>query len=377
MDIIIWGCGKIGKYVFDCLKEYPNENNVIDVVDSDLSKVGKKFENINIKSVEELNRYVDSDVAVLVAFDNCKYVHNKLVEMGIRNFGFVVDSVWLEKKKIGHDILNDSNIIWKNGRKPYLNTIEFQVVDWCNLNCKGCSHFSSLFEKNIYIEKEELYRDLEKISKYIEVGLINILGGEPLLHPEISEIVCKTRELFDHSDIVIVTNGLILPDMPREFFEICREANIEFSISGYAPTLRIKEQIEQKLIAYKVKYYMKTGKETFGKNIDLRGENDKVSAMQYCRERFCHHLRNGKIYKCAFEALGNTFFESFDYCNRVDGGISISDGNDWAEIISKLDYEPCDACKYCGKEERFEWKTTNKPTKYDWLVNDFSEEYQS
>ena len=43
---------------------------------------------------------------------------------------------------------------------PFLNYLETNVVDRCNLNCKGCAHFSNIYDNN-YVDLVYYERDIK------------------------------------------------------------------------------------------------------------------------------------------------------------------------------------------------------------------------
>lgn len=64
------------------------------------------------------------------------------------------------------------------------------IVNHCNLNCIGCGHFSPLATE-YFLPVEEFKKDCERLN-YLTNGDIErmeIMGGEPLLHPSIIEII--------------------------------------------------------------------------------------------------------------------------------------------------------------------------------------------
>ena len=114
-------------------------------------------------------------------------------------------------------------------------TIEYHLVDSCNLKCAGCSHYSSLLDKLTYPTLEEIIADLTLLKNKIGDNLttLRLLGGEPLLHPQICECLTAIRNIFPISHIVIVTNGILLKKMSEEFYNICRSSHIEIDITDY------------------------------------------------------------------------------------------------------------------------------------------------
>jgi len=114
-------------------------------------------------------------------------------------------------------------------------TIEYHLVDSCNLRCAGCTHYSSLLDKLTYPTLEEIIDDLTLLKNKVGDNLttLRLLGGEPLLHPQICECLTKIRNIFPITHIVIVTNGILLKKMSEDFYNICRSSHIEIDITDY------------------------------------------------------------------------------------------------------------------------------------------------
>ena len=110
--------------------------------------------------------------------------------------------------------------------------LEHHIVDHCNLNCAGCSHFSPLAEP-WFEDFEDFKRDFTELSKVADVGMIRLMGGEPLLHPDVNKFLILTRQLFPNSGIQLVTNGVLLKKRKEEILETCNNANITICISNY------------------------------------------------------------------------------------------------------------------------------------------------
>jgi ABC-2 type transport system ATP-binding protein len=73
---------------------------------------------------------------------------------------------------------------------------EVHLVEHCNLNCKGCYHFSPL-AKEEFLFLTEWEKDCKQLSTLFKdrIGHISLMGGEPLLHPDICEFMRITREI--------------------------------------------------------------------------------------------------------------------------------------------------------------------------------------
>ncbi len=103
--------------------------------------------------------------------------------------------------------------------------IEFDVTLQCNFSCLNCNRHSNFNNLKAHSDKEKsvglnLYENtdvtLDAVDKFIEdvkqndsVDRIHLIGGEPLVHPQMDEIVTKIRnELYGRyvNDILIISN---------------------------------------------------------------------------------------------------------------------------------------------------------------------------
>ena len=87
------------------------------------------------------------------------------------------------------------------------NTLQIFITNRCNLSCKGCFARNIMKTSNLDITIAEY---TEVVKKFIDKGgqHINIIGGEPLLHPRLKRII-EITHCFDLSSH-LYTNGLFL-----------------------------------------------------------------------------------------------------------------------------------------------------------------------
>jgi hopanoid biosynthesis associated radical SAM protein HpnH len=97
-----------------------------------------------------------------------------------------------------------------NDKFPLL--VELEPLFACNLKCAGCGKIAqpaSLLKQRMPVE--------QAVNAIEESGapMVSIAGGEPLMHPQIDEIV---RQLLDRKKIVFLcTNALLLPKHLHKF----------------------------------------------------------------------------------------------------------------------------------------------------------------
>src|SRR6516225_2191697 len=74
----------------------------------------------------------------------------------------------------------------------------------CNLACKYCNEFDD-FSKPV--PTETMFRRVDRLAE-LGTSVITISGGEPLLHPELDEIIRRIRERGCIA--TLITNGYLL-----------------------------------------------------------------------------------------------------------------------------------------------------------------------
>ncbi len=103
--------------------------------------------------------------------------------------------------------LNDNPIGW------------LEVTDKCNIYCRGCYRLNRTGHKPLEQVKEEI----DFLQEWRNCDNISIAGGEPLIHPNILEIVAYIRERGMKP--LILTNGVKLVDN-RPLMEELKKAGI-------------------------------------------------------------------------------------------------------------------------------------------------------
>lgn len=367
--IAIWGAGKFGEYIFTQLKKQ-YDNCIVCFVDKNENLAGQKIHNVQIIKPEQLQSDEFQIDFLLISFIDGISIYDQLLKFKNLKVGIIRNCVFSQQLELKDNLDVDRNIFWvESGDKPLLKYLETNIVDYCNLNCKGCSHFSNLFNVGDMVPFDVYCKDLELISKHVNLFQFRMLGGEILLNERLIDYIKVTRKLLPNTEIWIVTNGILIPKQKEEFFYQCKQNEIGIDISVYSPTTYVRDAILECLKKYNLNFHF-TGKiVTFGKNIDVGGCANKFNAMKNCREHTCHFFRAGRIYKCPFEALGNKFFEYYEINIKLLGGINIYDKElDWNKLIYCLENEPVEACRYCGDETQYKWSVSNCPTMNDWTI---------
>ncbi len=105
-------------------------------------------------------------------------------------------------------------LFWLNSDKSYLPYLETHLIDSCNLNCKSCGHYASLFTDKDFYALDEFRRDIRQLADNVDLVMLRMMGGEPLKLKNLDEYIEIARQYLPNTNLRIVTNGLLIPNLP-------------------------------------------------------------------------------------------------------------------------------------------------------------------
>lgn len=261
------------------------------------------------------------------------------------------------------------------------------IIDACNLNCRGCLTFSPCAKRTegLKMEPEQLDRDLKRISELFDqeqLQLITISGGEPLLHERVSEFPYIVRKYFPKVHLRLVTNGVLLLRQPEAFWSACRDTGLVIEQTKYPIELdfdQIRETAKYHGVGYDFMDDTGESQKTLMKfpisenimNEDkLRDQNERNNFMRCWEANQCLRLGYGKMYTCS----RIPHMELFNRCFGTDYPISQADGIDIykaqsSEEIFAFLATPAPFCRYCMPDKitgGFPWGTSELDP-HEWI----------
>lgn len=341
MNIYVYGTGKIGSKIEERLAQYNLE--LTGYIDS--YKTGK-FKDKPIVKAGNLS----ADDYVIISVLNTSSImdiYSTLRDCGIKNIYWYYDALcsWDENNRKDffreqcHDLTNWGRLIMPH--------IELHISDKCNLNCKGCSHFSPLYDEINAVYEDKL-SDIRKIKALFDnIFRIDILGGEPLLNHELSKYIIGLREELPDTFIQIYTNGLLLPGLDDSVMQLIHDNNIGVSISEYAPTHKMIDKITDRLNQFQIRYHIAEydDKQVFNTPISTSPDS-KYPKM--CISDGCITVDNGRISRCPTLMYISKFNEYFNQNLPTDGIYNIDDYSDGYMILEDMKKD-IPLCKHCIK----------------------------
>ncbi len=359
--IVLWGAGKVGGVVAHAIKS--RGLRIAAFVDSASDKQGKMYLDCPVISPQQLYaQYSDAIVIVSCAFpivyDELRKnptvtvydPHSFLLEINFSGYTGGLTSEFASR--LVENALRNYAMYY--GKGLLIERLLFLLTDKCTLNCKNCDGYIPYHTHPKTDSLETIKSSYEKIIEVCgRVETIDLLGGEPLLHPNIAQV---TRYFVNDnrcSRVMIISNGTIVPN--SELINVLKSPKCTFRISDYGNLSRHKDEIiallEKEKIKYEVTNYqywdrIPTIQRRYDSPEQLDAKYDACTANVF-------YVKHGKLFQCTFVAglsdLGQAMLPDFEknYVNLL-----LSNHKKVTHQIEKFVHQVhqrqhLDACKYC------------------------------
>lgn len=339
--ICIWGAGIRGTQL--CQELQGLEVEVDCFCDKDPEKQGQFYHHVPCVSLETLKKEKEIHL-VIISIDEKYGVFSQLAQEGF-------PSVVMQK-----ELEQIPEFIQQKG--SFLTYFVLNILDHCNLNCQGCDHFSNIAEKR-FVSLTDIEKDTQRMAALLDGRLprMGIMGGEPLLHPDLLDILSISRDCFPNTLIQLVTNGLLLLRQSQEFWDCCRQSQIEIVTTKY-PINQDYNAMEEMAKAQGVsfRFYGSTGeiqKTSYKNPLDVSGTADFQKNYQLCYLKDnCNLLMEGYFYPCTIMPNIRHFNKEFSYDIQIEeeDRLNIYQISSPEEILS-FKKKAKQFCRYCLPEK--------------------------
>lgn len=246
----------------------------------------------------------------------------------------------------------------RNDPRVFIPNVEFYITNVCNLTCKNCNRFNDHDFKG-WQRWSDYESQYQQWANHVRLQRITILGGEPLLNPDVCDWIDGINLLWGKS-VQVLTNGTRLNHVPGLYNRMAKFRDpklpwvrnwIGVSLHNEKDRDRCFSEIE-KFLQGPTQYYRSSDaynadqSYTWGADhafVDSNGmrvhvweydsfyrsavqknhqgkfilfDNDPVQAHQVCgfAQFKCYHFIRAKLYKCGPVAL----FSEFDQQHTFD-----------------------------------------------------------
>jgi hypothetical protein len=247
------------------------------------------------------------------------------------------------------------------------------INDSCNMSCAHCSHFAPLVKEPWFISKEEFEKEVLKLREVFGEHLqrLVLIGGEPLLHPDIFDLIKIAVRVFAGSRtfVKIITNGtLLLPFLARHV-SFLKEHNVHVY---YSSADGMPQRFRHCLSSMDLPIFKKRVQWT-KRILNLKGDSDEVKVFSGCplQGATCTQYSHGYITPCGTSATVHLFNEYFKSNIPVlsEVGYNLFDSQVTYEGVLAYLRSPCVMCRFCGADNVVftPWKKSEK-TMEEWTA---------
>lgn len=177
----------------------------------------------------------------------------------------------------------------------------------CNLNCRDCLNFNPHMKKHIVYTVEQVKENIDLFFNAVDlIYRFQFTGGEPLLYPNLREVIKYTKDKYDSQIIRLemVTNGTVVPS--DEMCQFLSENAIYVFLDDYTMSLdqvhcEKRKEIEQKFKEFNVNYCNNYVEKWYSlyPNDYVRNEEESEKFYDICKNPFSS-VENGYIESCNY-----------------------------------------------------------------------------
>jgi hypothetical protein len=195
-----------------------------------------------------------------------------------------------------------------------------------------------------------LREELSILAESFHATEARVLGGEPLLHPDIVAVLASVRDSGICDSIRVITNGLLLPRVQGGFWEVVDEVSVSVYPGRELPTDTAK-RLEATAATHGVRLKFKRF-DCFRESYSEMGTTDGdlvervFRTCQLANVWRCITVWQGRLYRCPQSLFLPTALNALK--DAVEG-IEISRQPDFLDsLVAFLESdEPLASCRYC------------------------------
>ena len=236
--------------------------------------------------------------------------------------------------------------------------IDIPITDLCNLNCAGCLSFSSLSKRANNIDISETTESIKTLlDKGIKPCMITLSGGEPLLYPNLKDLIHGIRKHYDGC-LNIITNGILLEKRLDDIIEAD-----EVTLSMYQGINYNRQILLLKEIKKQICIHPRTKDHFINLGLSEIKNTDEKTTEIFENKCFlnCLSLKDNRLYSCRVTSNIHVLNEYFN----TNFKISNSDYLDIDEITSKDEIfeftkNKHEFCKYCNFNSKLKFAKSKR-----------------
>jgi hypothetical protein len=232
--------------------------------------------------------------------------------------------------------------------------IQFAAADHCNLRCADCLTLSPYAPPKLS-SSDTIAADLRCLETVLHAREMRILGGEPLLNPELAQLTSIARESGIGDEVTMFSNGLLLGRMDEAVWPNLDLLNLSIYPEAPPPAAALDRALElAQQHGTRVRFFRRHEFRT--RVVSTPHRIDLATRLIYrtCRAAHydhCHWVSEGWLYKCATPLFLNGYLAKLgrDGYEPAKDGVQLHEGPGLFDDVKRYltSSEPLDCCRYC------------------------------
>ena len=357
-QVVIYGTTVGGKIIYQCLQNVgikveffcDRSNRYAEFCGCPVKEPSVLCDNKNYKVLNALTRSFDSVCQYMEQIQYKEIYSCSILIKDKRVEDFIYDE---NEGELVADFLEKYPIYASSCRKDIcLPSLEVFITERCTLRCRDCSHLIPRYQNAKDYNIEEIIGNLNKISKMVErISDLIILGGEPLLHKGLYQLLEWGYQQKCIGTLTIVSNGSVMPD--EKLLSVMKETKARIRLSNYG-----KYSIKLNEIQFECR---KRGISCFI-NDELWTDMGRIYNHNYTKKELTEIftdcpfsydllLLKGRIYRCAHVAhlnnlqiINSCSHDSIDVADIIDENINEKK----QELREYMEVDYLEGCSYCN-----------------------------
>lgn len=351
-ELVVYGAGRVMKNNLEALQKF---FKILTIVDGNCEKWGKSFRGILIQSpAEAAVEMKGKKILIMTAGATAQKIGEEL-----KLYGLVE----------GQDYCSFERFVcewfWRYKGKAVIMELHTAITTRCTLQCKNCNMFIPYYKTPDDYSLEQLKKEIGLLFTHIDyIFTYHLLGGEPLLHPELAAIIEYIGEHYQDriGSFGIVTNGTIIPC--PDVLQMAQKYRVIFHISDYSKTVHYQDWLDN-VIAVLEEYNIEMELNRSLNWLDFgypenpcHFEENKIRAHMLACGPIFHGFNDGKLFYChiawSADKAGLFPLTPGDY---IDLNESLTDMRSsildhCSGHIPKRYVALCSACRGCGADNQ-------------------------
>ncbi|MGI5150745.1 radical SAM protein [Plantactinospora sp. CA-294935] len=181
-----------------------------------------------------------------------------------------------------------------------LLALELNAVTHCNLSCVACSHSSPVSAVS-FARVATVLRDFSAFARVTTPRYVRVVGGEPLLHPDLTGVLAAIREAMPGATIRLYTNGTRIRSAPVGWLRLVDELLVSvypraaITDTQLRSLARLCADSDTTLLVERFFAFRASVPERRLTDAEAR---DVFETCQMAHAKSCHVVQDGHVYLC-------------------------------------------------------------------------------